>query len=189
MRKKLKILLASLMVSSISYANDAYGSNSLVGFEAGYSNQDIKYAAPAKGEEFGSAGMKIGAETNNFRMFLSARILENKTDVDLNSAYLYGLEFQYMFNIVDFTNLFIGANYGRMSLEFDDLEAKRREYTTDYIGGDVGLNFHLGESFDLELGGRIMTLDDPDHTLDGVSYTFDDIVTGYMSLIYKYQID
>ena len=193
MDKKLKVLLASLLIASSAYAADKYSSNSLVGFEGGYSFVDAKYGATASLEEesFGVAGMKIGAEAENIRMFISARnaFIESDTAADYSSSYLYGLEFQYMFNMADFANFFIGANYGRLSLEFDDLDSKRREYTTDYMGGDVGFNFHLGESFDLELGARLMTLDDPEHTLDGEKYTFDDITTGYMSLIYKYQMD
>jgi len=190
MGKKLKILLASLLLVSTSYAKDNYSSSSLVGFEAGYSNFDVQYNNPKEKEKFGIAGMKVGAETDNFRMFISARnAFMDSSNVDYSSSYLYGIEFQYMFNIHEKVNFFVGANYGRMSLEFDDVTSARREYTTDYIGGDTGFNFHIGNSFDLELGARLMTLDDPEHTLNSITYTFDDVLTGYVSLIYKYQMD
>lgn len=196
MRKKLsKVLLAGLLVTSASYAGSddkyIYESNSLVGIEGGMATFDVKDTAIAKKtEDFSTAGFKVGAETRNVRMFLSARKAFMSSDnYDYDKAYMYGIELQYKFNVMESLNFFIGANYGKASFEFKDLTTSVREYTTKYKGGDVGINYHINEMFDVELGARLMVLDDDTHTLGGVTYTFDDIANGYMSLIIKYQMD
>ncbi|WP_373069742.1 outer membrane beta-barrel protein [Sulfurimonas sp.] len=196
MRKKLsKMLLAGLLIATVSYAETddkyIYDSNSLVGIEGGMATFDIKDTTAIKKEEdFNMAGFKVGAETRDFRMFLSARkAFMNGDHYDWDKAYMYGAELQYKFNVMDSLNFFIGGNIGRVSFEFKDLTAAVREYTTKYIGGDVGINYHINDMFDLELGARLMTLSDDTHTLGGVTYTFDDITNGYMSLIVKFQMD
>ncbi len=194
MRKKLsKILLATLLSASVAQAasNDyVFESSSLVGLEVGMSSFEVKDNVSDKKEDFAAAGLKIGAESRNVRLFLSARNgFMSSDNYDYDTSYIYGAEFQYLFNFAEFGNFFIGVNAGRASFEFDDLTSAQRKYTTDYLGADVGFNFHIGKSFDIEVGGRLMTLDEPNHTLGGVTYTFDDIVTGYTSLIFKYQMD
>jgi hypothetical protein len=195
MTKKLKkLLVAGLVLASTSYAssnNNNYYSKSLVGIEGGYSYFSVDdTTATEKTEDFGLVGMKIGAETHNVRMFLSVRnAFMSSDDYDYKAAYMYGAELQYLFNISEMANFYIGGNIGKFNLEFDDLLSNKREFSTKYMGGDAGFNIHIGDSLDLELGGRIMTLDDSEHTLNTVKYTFDDIITGYMSLIFKYQMD
>jgi hypothetical protein len=189
-----KLIVTSLLVTSATYANssdDKYYSRSLVGFEGSYSSFEIKdTSATKKKENFGAVGIKIGAETKNVRMFLSARngFMGNE-NYEYSSAFMYGAELQYMINIDKMANFYFGANIGKVNFKFDDLDENKRVYTTQYVGGDVGFNVHLDDSLDLELGGRLMTLSDSQHTLNAVTYTFDDIITGYMSLIFKYQMD
>jgi opacity protein-like surface antigen len=196
MRKKLqKLLLVGLLAAGASavQAKDnryVYDSNSLVGFEVGYTSFKVEDPTGAdETEQSVSGGMKIGAETRNVRLFLS---FKNAFVEDFDKSYMYGAELQYLFNIASFANFFIGANYGKVNMEFDD-GTNNREFSTSYMGGDAGLNFHVTDSLDIEIAGRYMTLNDSEHTLGtgatATTYTFDDIITGYMSLIYKYQID
>lgn len=199
MRKKIsKVLLAGLLVTSASYAesNDhTFDSNSLIGIEGGMGSFETQVSATTKKkEDFNMAGFKIGAETHNVRMFLSARQAFMSSDnFDYDKAYMYGAELQYKFNMMDSLNFFVGVNYGKVSFEFNEkgavTTATLRQYSTKYKGGDVGFNYHINDMFDVELGARLMTLDDDTHTLGGVTYTFDDITTGYMSIILKYQMD
>jgi len=102
---------------------------------------------------------------------------------------MYGAELQYKFNLSSIINFYIGANIGRISFRFDDASNNTRDFTTEYMGGDVGFNWHLTDSADIEIGARIMSLPEPEHTLSGVTYTFDDISMSYVSLIFKYQMD
>lgn len=195
MRKKIsRILLVVLLASSASYAesNDyIYDSNSLIGIEGGFSSFDINESpAVQKSEDFSTAGFKLGAETQNVRMFISARQAFMSSDnYDYDKAYMYGVELQYKFNMMDSLNFFLGASYGKANFQFKDSSAIDRKYSSKYKGGDIGFNYHVNNMFDLELGGRLMVFDDPDHTIGATTYSFDDITTGYMSLILKYQMD
>ena len=188
-----KILIASLLITSSAYADSSdylYESRSLVGFEGGYSAFDVKDVGNNIKREESSAvgGIKIGAETSNIRMFLSFR---NAFIDDYDYAYMYGVELQYLFNMSDAVNFYIGANIGRVSFRFNEYAATNitRDFTTEYMGGDIGFNWHMTKTVDLELGARLMSLPDPDHILNGEKYTFDDITMGYMSIIFKYQMD
>ena len=191
-----KVLFAGLLIASASYADssrDEFYSNSLVGFEGGYANFDLRSVGTTTTtteEKFSSGGMKIGAETKNIRMFLSFRdgFMDDK-NYKYDYTYMYGAELQYMFNVASFMNFFIGASVGQISVRFDDAANVRRDFTTEYMGGDLGFNIHMGDSVDLELGGRLISISEADHLLGGTTYTFDDITMGYASLIFKYQMD
>ena len=182
MRKKIgKVLLTSVLLASASYADShdyTFDSNSLVGIEGGFSSFDVEESATVENsEDFSTAGFKIGAETEEVRMFISARKAFMSSDnYDFSNAYMYGAELQYKFNMMDSLNFFLGANIGRFNFEADN-----SKYSLDYFGGDTGFNYHINEMFDLEVGARLMKLQDTD--------VFDDIVTGYTSLILKYQMD
>jgi hypothetical protein len=188
-----KLIVTSLLLTSVTYANDdRYYSRSLVGFENSYSSFSVQDASATKNKEsFGAVGMKIGAETKNVRMFLSARngFMSDK-NYEYNSSFMYGVELQYMINMDKMANFFVGVNVGKVNFKFNDEAASNNiAYVSGYKGADVGFNIHVADSLDLELGGRFMTLDDSEHTVNGDTYTFDDIITGYMSLIFKYQMD
>lgn len=185
-----RVLLVSLLIASTSYAgsrNDIFESYSLVGFEGSIATLKGKDSTNAETEEDSNIlGMKIGSETENVRMFLSIR---NAFVKDFDSARMYGLELQYKFNFSSKANFFIGGNYGRITYTFEDESANDRKFSSKYLGGDIGININVDESFDLEFGGRLMTLDESSDTLGASTYTFDDISMGYISLIFKYQMD
>jgi len=183
-----KLLLAGVLVASVSYAdsnNYTFESKSLIGIEGGYSSMDVEDAgAVTTKEKPVSAGLKIGAQTHNVRLFLSFR---NMNVDSFDSAYLYGVELQYLFNFSKHANLFIGANAGRMNISYEDALSNAYDFTTQYIGGDLGFNLHLSENLDLELGTRLITLSESEDTAS--SYKFGDITTSYMSLIIRYEMD
>lgn len=187
-----KIVLGALMASSL-YASDPYAFDveSLVGIEAGYSSFDVEKNqanTPASITKYnkGEAGLKIGAQTEHYRLFLSAR---NYFVSEYDYFVTYGGELQYLFNFSKAANFFIGINGGILDSRFKvPGESTSRTLSDPYYGGDVGFNIHAGEVLDIELGGRIMA-SDAQNRKNGITYKFDNIVTGYMSLIFRYQMD
>ncbi len=187
-----KIILTALLATSPLLALDdsiyEFESFSLVGIEAGYSNFDVENDAATPLREtykFGHGGLKIGAQTQNYRLFLSGRYCEVD---DFDYAYTMGAEAQYLMNFSEFANLYIGINAGIAEMRLIDATDKTRNISDPYIGGDIGFNIHLGETMDLELGARVMKLD-AENDKDDIIYTFDTITSGYLSLIFKYQMD
>ncbi len=187
-----KIIVATLLITSPLLAREEsvykFNSYSLVGIEAGYSNFDVESdeAAPLrKTYKFGHGGLKIGAQTENYRLFLSGRYCSID---DFDYAYMVGAEAQYMMNFSSIANLYLGINTGIAEMRFIDRTNLTRNISDPYIGGDVGFNIHLGRELDFELGVRYIKLDAKNNK-SSITYTFDNITSGYMSLIFKYQMD
>ncbi len=187
----IKVVLASLLLSSSLMAGLEYDSkpNSLIGFEVGSASMDVSSDEDSYDKILDAMnyGFKIGAQTDNYRLFLSYRFYAGD---DVENLTTMGAELQYMVDVASFMNVFIGVNAGVVDIEFKDAATPRltRVVSQQYLGGDVGFNFHIGENFDFELGARMMSIQ-ADHLLDSKTYTFGDIVTGYGSLIYKFKMD
>lgn len=187
-----KIVLAALLASTPLLAKDEsiykFNSYSLVGIEAGYSNFDVENDDTTPLREtytFNHGGVKVGAQTENYRLFLSGRYFSID---DFDSAYTAGIEAQYLLNFSDFANLYIGLNTGLAEMKFIDSADTTRTISDTYVGGDIGLNIHMGKTMDLEVGVRAMSLD-ATNTIGDITYTFDTIASAYMSLIFRYQMD
>ena len=185
-----KIILTTLLSITPLLADDSkykYDSSSLVGLELGYNNLDVNNDTTTIRDtyKFSSAGLKIGAQTQNYRIFLSARYLQID---DFNFAYTLGGELQYLINFSEYANLYLGVNAGQAEMEFVDSSGVTRFISDPYLGGDIGMNIHLNDTVDLEFGARMMTLN-AENDKKNVIYTFNSITSGYMSLIFKYQID
>ena len=190
------VLLASSLLAGEGYDPYAFEVESLVGVEGGYTSFDVEKNQPATPAEItkynkGEAGLKIGAQTKNYRVFLSVR---NYFVSDYDYFVTYGAEGQYLFNFSKQANFFIGVNGGMLDSRFKIAgESESRTLSDPYFGGDLGFNFHIGESMDIEIGGRIMTSSAENSKKDqnGVltTYKFDNLVTGYASLIFRYQMD
>ena len=198
MIKKLsKVIIATLLVASSLTAGSSDDSdyqfeiNSLVGIEGGYGSFDYTNVAATTTEtvKLGHGGIKIGAESNNFRLFLSARdyyALDFDNIGKFDYIRTYGVELQYLMNISKAANIYMGVNGGRLDMKFDDglITPATIRITDEYIGADFGLNIHLGESADFEIGTRFMSI-----TEENADYDFDEIVTGYASIIFKFKMD
>lgn len=187
----LKITISIFALSlSVSVLNaDVYNTSSLIALEGSYGMYDVEnddVPALDDREIFSGAGIKIGAQTNNYRLFLSFR--NNFVD-GYDSSYSYGLEAQYLMNFSKYVNLYLGVNGGMINSIFDDSLANSREVESSYVGGDVGVNLHLGSTIDFEIGARLSVLNDPINIQNGVEYTFGYISTGYASFIIKYDMD
>jgi len=188
------VLSAFMATTSLSAASFTYNTNSLVGIEGSYSSFDVENdATPPLREkiDFSGIGLKIGAETDNYRLFLSVR--NSFIDGNYDYAYFYGGEVQYLMNFASFANFFIGVNGGYTNFRFVDSLNESRDVASTYFGGDLGFNVHLGSSVDLELGARIMKLSEATSiatsTPGSLNYKFDNISAGYASIIFKYSMD
>jgi len=183
----LVVLITSSVVSATPYT---YETRSLVAIEGSYNSYDVENdATPAvrKKVDFGGVGLKIGAQTETVRVFLSAR--DNFID-GYDYAYSYGGEVQYLFNFASFANFFVGANGGYTNMRFVDSSNNSAKVDSMYFGGDAGFNIHLGDGIDFEVGGRMMKLSDATTTTSTpLTYTLDNIITGYASIIFKYSMD
>ncbi len=192
-----KIIVATILVASSLSAADVDSSkykfniNSLVGFEGSYSNFDYERTQTAVATQrekvsLNGGGIKIGAESDNYRFFLAARVYDAG---EFDYARTYGAELQYKFNFAKFANMYMGVNFGKVDMRFVDNKNNNTVKLDDtYIGGDVGFNVHLGKHADWEIGARVMSLNASKEDA-GATYAFDNIVTGYTSIIFKYQMD
>jgi len=190
----LALSTASLIAGEISY--DDFQTKSLAGVEGGYNAIGYEYGTPSnntiKRKWVGHAGLKIGAETKDFRAFLSGRYYYDSSR-QYNYIVTYGGEIQYKFNVTELFNLFIGANGGVANLAFRaDGENFTRTISEPYFGGDLGANIHLGKSIDWELGGRVMSIQaDNIKQVNGVykTYHVNQLITAYTSIIFKWTMD
>ena len=187
-----KVVLSTLLITSSAMADYSFNVESLIGVEGGYSSLDVERSDDVENTnsltkyKLPHAGLKIGAQTENYRGFLHVNYY---SDDDFDYATTYGVSLQYLVNVSKYWNVFLGVNGGIMNLRYSaPHENKSRTLSDSYYGGDLGVNIHLGDSFDLELGGRYMAID-ASNTIDDVTYTFDNMISGYGSIIYRFKMD
>ncbi len=178
------LLCTSALASGVVASN--YDSSSLVGLELGGSGVNIEKTGGSYSHTLGlgNIGLKLGAESENYRIFINARYYHSNA---FESFLTYGGELQYLINIHQNANIFVGVGTGIADVQRTKYGV-RRELTDQYISGDLGVNIHLGEQFDLELGARMMRID-AESTNSTVTFNYNDLFTGYGSLIYKFHMD
>ncbi len=194
MKKLVPFIVAPLLVLSL-HAGD-WKTQSLVGIEGGVSSFDLNNntGAPSDSQSPASIGLKIGAEAQTYRIFLGGRTYSVNDQFDYANS--FGAELQYLFRFSSHFNIFAGINAGIMNMEFDDAFGNVREISQGYFGGDLGANFSLNHNFDIEVGVRYMNLnaenthyvDDGTGTKTPYTYDIDNMVTTYVSLVYKFKI-
>ena len=166
-----KLIVSTLLLGSSAFATD-FSATPLIGLEGSYGMLD------ANGDQIDMYGMgiKLGAKSEEYRLFLSAR----KFQIDgFDSASALGAEVQYLIPLSQSFDIFLGGNVGQMGMKLGN-----REMSTMYYGGDAGVTVALSSLIDLELGGRLMYMDYT-HTLNSVTYNVDSLVQGYASIIFK----
>ena len=192
-----KVILALVLTFSSLVADDysnvdyipenVYKNLSLIGFEGGFSSMEVsndETPVVVNKYSFLSAGLKLGAEMEYYRLFLSTHYYPIS---GFDYAYTLGAELQYLVNFSKSTNFFLGINTGIAEMKFLDSKNVSRTISDQYIGGDMGLNYHFNKSFDWEVGMRIMNLN-AENERNNVTYTFDNMFSVYTSIIFKYQI-
>ena len=193
MRKNIKkIALATVLVaSSLSAGEYDFNTHSLFAIEGGYStlNADVNNAGYSiQKSEMADIGLKLGAEGDNYRVFLSGRYYNAENDNIVATA---GGEVQYMFNFSKPVNFFIGANAGASYVKIgpsSDGVLPSASITTPYYGGDMGFNYHATPLMDLELGVRHMHMNGT-MTSGASTYDISGITSAYASVIIKWKMD
>ena len=196
-KNRLKTLMLGVVLSTTSLVAGEYthGIKSLVGIEGGYNSvvsevtdSSVAVGLPGNYAQNNTSayhgGFKLGAESEDIRIFLSARTYSDTGD-NYSSMYTYGGEIQYKFNVAKFMNLYLGANAGQAQLAYTDENTLSMKISEPYIGADVGVNIHAGDSVDLEFGARMMSIE-ASRTLATKEYRLNNITTAYASLIFKW---
>ena len=188
-----KALLVATLVAMPLMAGDSYEfkTSSLVGIEGGVSSLDYyKNSNAISSVSLGNVGLKLGAETKDFRVFLSGRYFYDPS-AEYEYLVTYGGEIQYKFNVSKAFNVYLGANGGYASMRFDPANDGfgPRSLSAPYFGGDIGTNIHLGDATDLEIGGRVMSIQATHTSSTYGDYHIGNIVNVYASLIFKWKMD
>jgi len=188
MKNKLKTLALTLMLSTTA----AMADSSLVAIEGAFGTMDVDQensvsrATANSNVSLLGGGIKIGAQSDEFRIFLSANYYDS-SDSNYNYVTTYGAELDYLIKPSSTFDIFLGVNVGIASLEQIDDDNVKRTSNDMYYGGSAGVNYHLNNSFDLELGARVLLLD-ISNTKNDVTYTYNTIISGYASVIYKFHM-
>jgi len=183
-------LTSASLLTNLS-ANE-FQTNSLVGIEGGYSVLDYENGTSLNNEQYdvkvAHAGLKVGAETEDFRIFLSGRYyFDSSNDYDYIAT--YGVELQYKLNVAEAMNLYLGASTGVASMKFRaESESFSRTISDPYVGADIGANIHFTKTLDWEIGARVISIQ-AENTRNSVTYNIGNLVSGYTSLIFKWQMD
>jgi hypothetical protein len=189
MKRLLKITvvaLAFVAVSAFANSNNSQGSSdvySLIGIEGGYNSSSVNhFGSSSKAVNFSHVGLKLGAQTQSYRLFLNLR---GYMSSDFKNTSSFGIEGQYMFAHFKVLDLFLGAGAGMMYMT-----TKESSFSFDhsYYSGEAGLNFHIAPMFDLAVGGRYMKLGYKGGNTQ-VYVDIDHIATIYTSLVYKFKMN
>ena len=186
-----RLFFVIIMTSSAAIADPMiYQNRSLIGIEGGVTsiNYDVSNRRNSVRKTMGNVGFKLGAQSHDYRIFLMANYYTNP-DSSYDYIGTYGGQFDYLLNVSTDMNIYIGVNAGIANMEFTaPHEVTKRTISDPYYGFDGGLTFHESDFIDLEFGARMMMLD-AENTKNGITYTFNNFITGYASIIFKYQMD
>jgi len=199
MKKSLSKVVLATMIATVPLAADnySYDTYSLFAIEGGVTNVSIERDdannLDIDKEALPNIGLKIGAQGNDFRAFFSARYYNGDDFTKLMTA---GGELQYLFNFSKAANFFIGANAGQAFIDVGgdaDKDIPSMSITSTYYGGDAGFNIHATELIDIEIGAKYMVLDVDEDRFNtsgaSINYKMDSMVTGYASVIFKWQMN
>ncbi|WP_297442450.1 outer membrane beta-barrel protein [Sulfurimonas sp.] len=187
------VALCAFLTTSAIAENDLSAKDfSLIGIEGSYASvsSDIDTATTYQSDRknLTGIGLKVGAQSYNYRIFLTANYY-NDPDGDFEYITTYGAQLDYLLNISQRVNIYLGVNAGYANMKYTvPSEGFKRTISDPYYGGDAGLNIHVSKLIDFELGARMILLDAV-NTKNNVTYTFNNMVTGYASIIFKYQMD
>lgn len=185
----------SLFVASLLIALPLMADNdSLLGVELGYAGIDTQRSATpqitTKTYTLPNGGLKIGAEGDDYRLFLDLHYYANSDRFDYLTT--YGTEFDYMLHLSESANLYLGVGIGMANIKFTPTKHNAtdlvRTLSDYYYSGTLGFNFEITNGFDLDLGARYTSINS-NNTKNSVEYNFDNLINGYATFIYKFTID
>ncbi|WP_193111379.1 outer membrane beta-barrel protein [Sulfurimonas paralvinellae] len=191
MKKRLtKIALAASLLSmpAVVGANEY---TSLFAVEGGYNkvSADVTESGQmfsVQDSKLGSAGLKLGAQGENFRVFLSARYYDAE---DFSKLDTLGAEVEYLFHFSKPVSFFLSANAGKAFMKVGSKPYYASVSTNEYYyGGGAGFNVTVTDLIDVEVGARYIDLDS-EVTQGTATYKFNSITSAYGSIIFKWQMD
>ncbi|SFV70891.1 hypothetical protein MNB_SM-5-1119 [hydrothermal vent metagenome] len=186
-----KVLLPVFLFSGAAMADGVvYPTQSLLGVEVGVANinYDISNKRDTINKTVENLGVKIGAQSHNYRVFLSMNYY-TKPDSSYDYIGTYGGELDYLLNISSKTNLYLGVNTGIANMKFRaPHELTKRTISNPYYGVDAGITIHRSRLIDLEFGARFMMLDATNRK-NNITYRFNSFMNAYASINFKYQMD
>jgi len=189
MKTKLKVLALTVMLSTTA----AMAGESLVAIEGNYGvinvDQENSSTGLASNDNVNLAGLgvKIGAQSDEFRVFLNATYY-GASDDDYDYVATYGAEIDYLIKPSPKYDIYLGFNAGMANIEQIDSLGVKRTSSDPYLGGSVGVNIHTTKTIDLELGGRMLFLD-ISNSRNNIKYTYNTIASAYASVIFKFTMD
>lgn len=147
-----KIVLASALVFGINASASDWDATPLIGIEGGGVIGHTPGSFTESNENGVSGGVKLGAESDEYRAYISGRLYDVG---DLDYMQSVGLEVQYLIPLNDSMNVFLGGNGGWIRLNGNTGTESR-----GYFGGDVGVDLDINDKFGLEVGYRLSKIDD-----------------------------
>ena len=186
-----KAVMATLIASAPAMAGGYTNTyESLFAIEGGHSNLNMDvnqngYSVQRSG--MGHFGLKLGAQGENYRVFLSGRYFVADPG---NTIGTFGGELQYKFNFSEPVDFFLGLNTGVAVMRLgasDDGVLPSVSTNSPYVGGDVGFNYHATELIDLELGAKYMHMTES-VAQGATTYDFNNMISAYGSVIIKWQM-
>ena len=180
-----------MALSLVLSTTAAMAAESLIGIEGSYGKMsvDTERSNVATNDKvtLEGGGVKIGAQNDEFRLFLNANYYGSTND-HYNHVETYGVELDYLMKPATSFDIYIGVNGGMANIEqIDDLNLKRTS-SDPYYGASLGVNMHVSKLIDLELGGRMLFLD-ISNTRNNVKYTYNSIASAYASVIFKFNME
>jgi len=193
---KMKNILGSVLLltgvyatASENYFQNAWDAKGLIALEGAFGTgqskltTDTSTSNAVRVEQSGNnaafgGGLKLGGESENYRLFISARYHDVKTYDYVTTV---GAEMQYLIRAGEHFNIFMGINGGGMGSQITDGAI---EYTVwdPYAGADVGVNIDIIDNFGLELGGRVNKAFSDSSIKGSVNF----LAEGYVSLVFKF---
>ena len=182
------MLLAGVYASAgENYFQTAWDAKGLIALEGGAGVANVKqtqditggvYVQNSSNEAVVSAGLKLGGESENYRLFVSARY-HNVQDFDYVAT--VGGELQYLIRAGESFNVFLGLNGGMMSSQ-RTIGTDEYSINNPYAGADAGINIDITEHFGIELGARINSTFTNSDNPANIAY----LAEGYGSLVFKF---
>ena len=169
-----KIMLPALLVMGMSASADEGSVKGLIGVEVGSMGNEIVAEDGGKDNvNTASAGLKLGAESRHYRVFIDARYWYAD---EFYSAGSIGGAVQYLIRPAEMFNIFLGVNAGFVNTIGDT-------DTVPYYGMDAGFNLDMSEDFGIEAGVRAAACDGKDYKEATTLYQ------AYVSAIFKFDTD
>lgn len=193
LKKSLVIGFVFLLNLSVLYGSDFKKKDefSLIGLDLGFGKVDYeindknKKSYKQKLNALTHIGLKLGAESYNYRIFLVSNYSQ---DLHNNFDYivLNDVELDYLFHLHKKFNLYLGGHIGIAAIKFQaDGESFSRTLSDGYFGANMGANIYLTKRIDLDVGTKLSFIDGV-NLKNNVEYRFNDTMTFYISLVLKY---